>query len=343
MAQVLSIASAPERSGGDPLGFHRVLQPKGVLPQAADRLDAGLPIFSNELLLEVERLNLDSASFRQIWEEQCGDREKVKARVGQIVKQRGKMHNPVTNSGGMLLGRVLQVGKEFSKKFSSSDRVATLVSLTLTPLRLEEVSAVDPEKSQLEVRGHAILFSSGVAVKMPEDLPEETALSALDICGAPAWVKRLVQPGDRVLILGAGKAGVLSALAALETIPGEQLTVMDCRNEVSALAKKLGEGIQAIQTDATQISEFQKALGGTNLFDLVIDTCNIPGTEGAAILSARERGRVLFFNMATQFARAVLTAEGMGKDVSLFMGNGYVKGHANYALQLVRRNRELFP
>jgi L-erythro-3,5-diaminohexanoate dehydrogenase len=342
MGQVVSIQSAPERQGGHPLGCHRVLQPKGVLPQAADRLDPGLPIYSNELLLEVERLNLDSASFRQIWEEQRGNPENLKSRVLQLVKQRGKMHNPVTNSGGMLLGRVLQVGKEFPEKFSSGDLIATLVSLTLTPLKLEEVLAVDSEKSQLQVRGYAILFSSGVAVKMPEDLPEETALSALDVCGAPAWVKRLVQPGDRVLILGAGKAGVLSALASLETIPGEQLILADCRKEVSALAKKLGEGVRAIQTDAREISKFQNALAGVGLFDLVIDTCNVSGTEAAAILAAKEGGRVMFFNMATGFARAVLSAEGMGKDVSLFMGNGYVKGHANYALQLVRRHRGIF-
>jgi L-erythro-3,5-diaminohexanoate dehydrogenase len=84
-------------------------------------------------------------------------------------------------------------------------------------------------------------------------------------------------------------------------------------------------------------------MGEIGLFDLVIDTCNVPGTEAAAIVSTREGGKVLFFNMATQFARAVLTAEGMGKDVALYMGNGYAKGHAGYALQLVRRHRGVFP
>jgi L-erythro-3,5-diaminohexanoate dehydrogenase len=233
------------------------------------------------------------------------------------------------------------LGRDFPGAFSPGDRVATLVSLTLTPLYLESIEGVAVESSQLKVHGHAILFSSGVVVKMPDDLPEETVLSALDVCGAPAWVKRLVQPRDQVVILGMGKAGVLSALAALEVIPGEQLTVVDYRSDVLSLAKKIGEGVHALQVDVRGIEKFQEALPESH-FDLVINTCNVPETETSAILAAKEGGRILFFNMATQFGRAVLSAEGMGKDVSLLMGNGYAKGHAAYALQLVRRHREVF-
>jgi len=330
MAQVLKIADRRERSGGHPLGFHRVLEPKGVLPQAAQRLEVRLPIYSNEILLDVERLNLDSSSFHQIWEEQGGKPLKVQEKVFSIVKERGKMHNPVINSGGMLLGRVRQVGSEYPGDFSEGDRVATLVSLTLTPLALKEINEVNPDRAQLSVAGHAILFASGVAVKMPQDLPEETALSILDVCGAPIWVKRLIQPADQVLILGMGRAGMLSALAALEVIPEDQLTAVD--------TKPKGSWPGVIQADATDPQAFLENLGEGREYDLVINTCNVPQTEAASILAARQGGKVLFFNMATNFSRAVLTAEGMGKDVQLLMGNGYARGHADYALQLARRN-----
>jgi L-erythro-3,5-diaminohexanoate dehydrogenase len=142
--------------------------------------------------------------------------------------------------------------------------------------------------------------------------------------------------------MGMGKAGVLSALAALEIIPPDQLTILDHHEAVLEFPKRLGKEVRVVQVDVTNFAKFYESLGH-DAFDLVINTCNGPETEAAAILAARQGGRILFFNMATQFGRAVLTAEGMKKDVSLFMGNGYAKGHAPYALQLVRRHREVFP
>jgi len=56
----------------------------------------------------------------------------------------------------------------------------------------------------------------------------------------------------------------------------------------------------------------------------------------ASILAARDGGEVLFFSMATSFTAAALGAEGVGKDVRLTIGNGYARGHARLALDLVR-------
>ncbi len=48
-----------------PYGTHRVLAPRGAMPQAADRLDSRMPMQDNELLIAVETINVDSASFHQ--------------------------------------------------------------------------------------------------------------------------------------------------------------------------------------------------------------------------------------------------------------------------------------
>jgi len=47
---------------------------------------------------------------------------------------------------------------------------------------------------------------------------------------------------------------------------------------------------------------------------------------------------VIFFSMATSFSAAALGAEGMAADVTMLIGNGYVPGHAELALGLVRAN-----
>ncbi len=323
--------------------MHRVLHPFGVLPQAADHLDASLPIYQNEILIEVEKLNIDSASFRQLKEE-CGpDAKKIAGRILAITREHGKMQNPVTGSGGMLIGQVSQLGPEANLSFQAGDKIATLVSLTLTPLHLEEIQEVNLKTAQVRARGFAILFASGVAANLPKDFEEEIAMAVLDVCGAPAWVKKFVRPEDRVLILGAGKSGMLSALAARDILNPTKIWMSDVAGEPLQWAKEQGWAGNILEDDARQPVKFSELLraAGAPAFDLVVNTCNASETEMSSILAARQGGRILFFNMATQFSRAVLSAEGIGREVEMVMGNGYALGHWEYALDLVRRNPAL--
>ena len=62
-------------------GTHRVLEPRGVLPQPALRISNDMTIYDNEILIEVQTLNIDSASFTQIKEEAGGDMERIKERI----------------------------------------------------------------------------------------------------------------------------------------------------------------------------------------------------------------------------------------------------------------------
>jgi len=70
--------------------------------------------------------------------------------------------------------------------------------------------------------------------------------------------------------------------------------------------------------------------------DLVVNCVNVGGTELASILCARDEGTVYFFSMSTSFTAAALGAEGVAKDVTMIVGNGYAKGHAAVALQTLR-------
>ncbi|MCE9626190.1 MAG: L-erythro-3,5-diaminohexanoate dehydrogenase [Deltaproteobacteria bacterium] len=331
------------RSQENPLGAERVIAPKGALPQGAHRLDASLPLYADETLIDVERLNLDSVSFRQLKENQEEGATPIADQILGIVRERGKMQNPVTGSGGMLLGKVMQVGPKAPPRFEVGDRVATLVSLTLTPLHLEEILSLHPSDPQVEVRGHAILFASSPAVKLPTDLPEAIALSILDVCGAPAWVRRLTKVGDKVLIVGAGKSGALAAAAASEKIVAEDLWISDISEASLEKTLSLGFAKNAVCANAQWPFEFHESFerAGAPRFDLVVNVSNAPETETASILVAKDGGKVLFFNMATQFSRAVLSTEGLGRDVELVMGNGFAQGHAEYTLDLVRRNNRL--
>ena len=334
------------RGNGDIYGSHRVLHPRDAFPQAPVQLDVSLPIYANEILIRVERLNIDSASFHQLWKASHQREPEMKRQIQEIVKLHGKMHNPVTNSGGTLLGTVQEVGKNVTGKgFVPGDRLATLVSLTLTPLHLDEVLKIDPNREQIDVKGHAILFESGIAHRPPPDFSESATLAIFDVCGAPALVSHLVRVGDAVVILGAGKAGLLvAAEARKKTGKGGKVFVLEKDPAALSAAKALPFLSALLPVDLTQPRQALKVVTeatGARMADLVVNCVNVPGTEMASILAAKRSGTVVFFNMATSFQAAVLGAEGIGHETRLIMGNGYSPGHAELALNLVRESSEL--
>jgi L-erythro-3,5-diaminohexanoate dehydrogenase len=319
---------------------HRVLEPPGVLPQAALRLDTDPAIGPDEVRIAVQRLNLDAASFRQLSEAHGGDGDAVRAAVLEIVRTRGKMQNPVTGSGGMLIGVVEEVGPASPLGLRPGQRVATLVSLTLTPLSITDgLAGWDGRSEQVPARGTAILFARSIAAVLPDDLPDAVSLAVLDVCGAPAATARVVQraAARSVVVLGAaGKSGSLS-LAAARAAGASALTGL-VRTEAEAEAlRAAGLADRVVVADATDPLAVAAAVGEP--VDVTVVCVDVPGAEHGAVLATAEGGTVVFFSMATSFAAAALGAEGMAADVTMLVGNGYTPGHADLALGLYRGNR----
>jgi L-erythro-3,5-diaminohexanoate dehydrogenase len=326
---------------GCPYGTHRVISPKGVLPQPADVIDNTMEIYDNEVLIDVQTLNVDSASFTQIERQANHDIEEIKKIMKGIVAKAGKHKNPVTGSGGMLIGTVKQVGDNYVGDLKAGDKIATLVSLSLTPLVIEEILEIRPDIDQVDIKGQAILFQSGIYAKIPTDMPEGLALSALDVAGAPAQTAKLVKSGDTVVIIGGGgKSGLLCLYEAKKRagVTGKVICVGGSEKSTDR-ARKLGLADVYFAADATDAigiyNQVMEHTGG-KLADVVINCVNIENTEMASILSCKDDGSVYFFSMATSFTKAALGAEGVGKDVNMIVGNGYCKGHAEITLQVLR-------
>jgi L-erythro-3,5-diaminohexanoate dehydrogenase len=404
------------------LGLHRVVDPDerlaGVLPQAAWRLDPSPRTGPGEVRIRVDRLNLDAASYRQLSEANDGDGDAIRAAVAEIIASRGKMHNPVTGSGGMLTGVVEEAGPDSPLGLKRGDRIATLVSLTLTPLEIyDSLVRWDGLSEQVPCDGHAILFARSIAAVLPADLPAPMALSVMDVCGAPALTRRVVgglrgdfagSPSEHrresplappssqaaaitphtganeealppsadnskkrfapiVAVIGAaGKSGSLSAAAAREAGAAHIIGVVPTEAEASLLrgASASGDGGRggvadgvpkdcrqqyplppAPLTDEVVIADARQPLllaeavakaGGPA--DVTVVCVDVAGCEGGAILATKEGGTVIFFSMATNFSAAALGAEGVAADVTMLVGNGYVPGHAELALNLIRTN-----
>lgn len=329
----------------DAVGVHRVLEPEGVLPQAAWRLDADPRIRPDEVRVRVTRLNLDAASFTQLSDLHEGDGDRVRADVAGIIASRGKMHNPVTGSGGMLIGTVEEVGPESPLDVRVGDRVASLVSLTLTPLRITDgLARWDGMGEQVPCDGTAILFRRSIVAVLPTDLPEALAMAVYDVCGAPALTARVVGEhlarGTRptVAVLGgAGKSGSLSLAAARAQGAARTLGVVPLTREADLL-REAGIADLVAVADARDPLGVAEAVAGAlgEPADITIVCVTVPGCEHGAVLATRDGGTIVFFSMATSFPAAALGAEGLAADVTMLIGNGYTHGHAAYAMDLMR-------
>ncbi|MEO8091115.1 MAG: hypothetical protein ABI726_00220 [bacterium] len=328
---------------GQQLGAGRVLDPSGVLPQPAERLDASGPVRPHEFELAVEWLYLDSTSFRNIREHAGGDPEAMAARIAEIVESRGKMHNPETESGGVLCGTVTAVGDRHASAPALGERIVTLGSLTVTPLRLEAVTHLEPGSPQVEVEGTAYVFERAAWAPVPDDLPPASAIELYDVCAAASQVQALAPREGTVCVLGAGHAGKLALAAAREAMSDGTLVAVDVD---AAAVERVGElglgdvGVTADLRDPLAALEAVRAAGAPPA-DLTVVVVNSSGCEATAILLTADEGTVLFFSMATSFSGAALAADGIGTSARMLVGSGYAPDRGAHALELVRGSRSL--
>lgn len=338
-----------------PVGLHRVIEPRGVLPQAARQVNASPEIWPDEIRIAVSVLNLDAASFRQLITKHDGDGDAVRAEVLQIIADRGKMQNPVTGSGGMLVGLVDEVGPEATLDVEVGQQVTTLVSLSLTPLVITDgLARWTGLSEQVPCEGYAILFGRTIAASVPEDLPPTLAMAVMDVAGAPALTARVVrQYVERgraptvAVIGGAGKSGSLSLAAARDSGATKSVGIVPIDSEALLLRDVALADVVAIADarDPVALSAaVEQSLGAPA--DITVVCVDVPGCEHGAILATSpDGGTVIFFSMATSFTAAALGAEGLASDTTMLIGNGYTPGHAEYAFDLLRRStgvRDLF-
>ena len=325
------------------VGADRVVAPPGSLPQPAEVLDASGPVRDHELEIAVERLCLDSTSHRQIAESAGGDAGAMAARILDVVARRGKMHNPATDSGGILTGTVSGIGADFPDPPEMGTPVVTLASLTLTPLRLDDVTGLDPASPQVAVRGTAYVCARAAWTELPTDLPTAKALEVLDVCAAASHTRALLPDDGSVCVLGAGHAGKLALAAARDASIASTLTVVDVDREAVIRACEFGLADIGVTTDLRNPLGALEAMrrAGVPPADLTVVVVNATGCEPAAILTTAAGGRILFFSMATSFGTAALTSDGLSSDARMVIGSGFSPDRGAYALELVRRNRGL--
>lgn len=149
-----------------------------------------------------------------------------------------------------------------------------------------------------------------------------------------------------ILLIGAGKAGI-TVLSTLRIHFRNQtrILVVDCSNEQLILAQKfLQSSDKCAKLNAQNIQEilqFVSSETDSKGAHMVVNCVNVPYTEASSIVAAMDGGLVLFFSMATQFDRASLGTDGLGKDVEMLIGNGTCQNQDQYMWDLLRADVDL--
>jgi len=246
------------------------------------------------------------------------------------VAERGKLHNPATDSGGTLLGTVTSVGA--GRELEAGDRVVALASTSAIPLALGRVLSVRAAAAEIEVEGRAVLSAALPAARVPDDLDDRLAVAAADVAGAPGLVHDLLPDGGTAVVIGAsGSAGLLACAAARDR--GARVLGVDL--DVGPLERTgVAEPVEADAQDAVGVLD---ALGGVEA-DVVAHVATAPGCEASAVAAVAAEGTIVLFSLATSFPRCVNVADVFGKRPRMLVATALRLHHAPLAWELLRRH-----
>lgn len=329
-------------------GAGRVAEPKGSLPVTAWKLDNDRVLQPGELRIAVDYITIERDSMCQLCCSTERDDEKIRQRLMKFVSERGKIHNPYTDSGAIFSGTVEEISAGCEPNgIEQGDYVICLSTMTGIPVYIEEIEEIDYDFAQIKCRGYAICFETTILEKsvgvsenrkryLRRGVDEEGTFSGI------ADMMRSMgedEPLRNALIIGTGLVEIaFYAQMMKNTMPELSITLLietgctcvSCMNEKN-LMQVFSPLIDRIYFDSmSNPLETAKRISaelGENPMDVVINLEHIKNCESVTALLVREGGMLCHTNIHNNYSQALLLIESLGK-----------KGVINYALDSVYEN-----
>lgn len=333
-------------------GVGRVLEPKGTIPAAAWKIDNSPKLSRGEIRIRLEKVHVAWDSFCQICSH-CGyDENRIRARIMQIIQQRGKLHNPYTGSGGLFMGTIEEIGPGTDAgELKVGDRVFSLSSLTGVAMHLDRIDSIDFHYGQLDCQGYVVCFEATSMVPYTGGASAKYLLAAVDEEGNFLGVRSAIQNqrAERVAIIGGNPVTALLYAQMLTDCYGKGthvVAVMD-RNSLGLLTERelsaaflpiikrtcfvdLSRPLEAYESAMEQLYDPRP-------MDAVINLEDISGSETVAVLMVKEKGTVFYTSLKNNYAAGLLAADSMGKEVTSYALDGYVRDVYASTAELVDR------
>lgn len=332
-------------------GVSRVMEPKGAVPATAWKLNNQRQIGPKEIRIRLETVHIEWDNFNQICSH-CGyDEMRIKARIMQIIEERGKLHNPFTGSGGLFMGTIEEIGSEVDAEgLMVGDRVFSQSSITGMAMHIDRITRLDFNYGQMECQGYVICFEATSLIRYTGEVSEKYLLTAIDEEGNFLGVRQAVseQKTERAVIIGGNLVTTLLYAQILRDCFGESTKVTAVLDKHSLGNLTEAEIISAFQpviehtcfTDLCQPLEAWKQIRdeGKNEqpIDAVINLEDISGSETLATLLVREHGTVFYASLQNNYSVGILVADSMGKEVTPYALDGFDKDAYDYAVKLIQ-------
>lgn len=329
-------------------GAKRVIEPKGSLPVTAWKMDNDRKLRSGEIRIAIDYITIERDSMCQLCCSTERDDEKIRQKLMKIVSERGKIHNPYTDSGAIFSGTVEEISEDCDLSgIELGDYVICLSTMTGIPVYIDEIEEIDYDFAQIKCRGYAICFEttiiekcSGISEKrkryLRRGIDEEGTFSGIE---EMMKSMREVSPLKNALIIGTGLVEVaFYAQMMKNTAPEISITLLietgctcvSCMNERNLL-QVFSPLIDRVYFDSMsnplETAKRIAAALGENPMDIVINLEQIKNCESVTALLVREGGLLCHTNIHNNYSQALLLIESLGK-----------KGVINYALDSVYEN-----
>ncbi|MDD2301275.1 MAG: sigma 54-interacting transcriptional regulator [Eubacteriales bacterium] len=326
-------------------GSKRVIEPKEVLPISAWKIDNSRKILPDELRLKVKRIHIESAGFRQICVESGNDETRIKERIRDLVIKRGKLHNPITDTGGLVYGTIEEIGGSFHnpQRLRVGQDVICNASLAAIPLYLQEIGKVHFGLSQIEAEGYALINETLPLIRKPEDLLVSLLLYTLDESGTLYSVHKCARDKQRSLVVGNSLLTNLLFGLAIRKAAGpdaEIVCLFDNNTDLGARSSQLRILLEETFTSIHYVNIVKPVECLENLdiglFDLSVNCADMAGAETINILSTRNKGIVYFANMINNYNIALYITEVIRRQIDIRCGEGYDPDYAAFDIALLK-------
>lgn len=326
-------------------GLNRVIGNDGMLPILAWKLDNRKIVYDNELMLNVKRIHVETASFKQICSSAGHDEERIKEKILDIVNDRGKLHNPFTDTGGTLYGEVEKIGVNYKNKreLVPGDEVIVEMSATMVPLRINKILSVDYVYGCIGVEGYCILFNYCPLIKKPANVPVEIVMLAFEESASIYHVYEIAKGKKEFLISGNNLLISTMYAHAIRKATGNEGRIVGLffpQYTGYIPVRKLESLLQGTfdkmhHVDTTSIQDVIKIIldETPQLFDLCISCSDTVGAEVVGVLASKENGTLFLSSLINNYQIALFLTEGIGKELNILGAYAYAEGYDEFILE----------
>ena len=327
-------------------GLERSLTPRRTFTPTAWELDNSRQLKPGEVRIALDKVHVEGTSFRQICQEAGNDEERIKEKIKDIVIRRGKLHNPVTDTGGLFCGVIEEIDREYKneKNFKPGDEVICSSSLAGIPMYIDKVKDIDKVYPQFDAEGYAIAMPGMPIIKRPQDLPIDLVLFTFNESGTIYTVAKEAQGKKRFAVLANNMMMAIIYGHTIKKAAGpdsEVFCLLDRNTPVSLKGPKIDEITNKIFTRTHYVNMMRPAesliqFEGSPLVDMVVNCADIPGAETFSVLATKSGGTVIFTNFISNYNIALYVTEAVSKDLVIKCADGYLEKYDELDFEIIR-------